>query len=295
MGLPAAYATAIRLERERPPLAGPGYRLYWMTTTSITSRDVLATGSSQLVVGRHTACHAVLEGDATIALRHMLVRSTILDDGCPRLSLLDLESGIGFVLPDGTRQRSITATGPLAIAVGAYSIVAVPAGVALPEQMPAPAYVGKDGQAPRATRHALSRITLMPSALLLSERPTQHVLANAVVASRAYELTLSAPSGRASVYLSEGELERGVLIGRALKCLDAELRSILNSGISRVHLLLLRDGGDCRAFDLASTQGTYQDGRPIRETRLEDGGTRLALGTTTGIGLAFCLRAADPR
>jgi FHA domain len=286
LGLDWAYATAGRLERERAPLSGPGYRLYWMTTTTIASRDVLSTASSQLVVGRHSACHAVLEGDATIALRHLLVRSDILDDGCPRLRVLDLESGTGFLLPDGTRHRSITATGPLVLRVGAYAIVALPAGVALPERMPVPTYEPVDGRACSPSPR-LSRITLMPSALMLAERPSLHALVRGQAALRTseYELTLSTSAMRVTVDLSPTEIARGLLIGRASKCLDAGLRSILSNGISRVHLLLLRDGDECRAYDLASTQGSYLDRQPVAQALLEDGGTSLFLGTTTGIRL----------
>jgi hypothetical protein len=291
MDLAAVYATALRLQRERPPLAGLGYRLYWMTASHLASRDVLAEGASQIVVGRHTACDAVLEGDASIALRHLLIRSTLLDDGCPRLSVLDLETEGGFLLPDGRLERSICAAGPFALRVGAYAIVALPGGAPLPDQLPVPVCDRADGRAPppAPAKHAMSRITLMPRAMMLADRPTlaamQGAMPQAQPGARDYELTLSVGCTKVSVSLSTSELERGLLIGRAVKCLDAGLRSILNMGISRVHLLLLRDGSECRAYDLASTQGTYQSGRFVRQALLEDDGTRLALGTSTGIDL----------
>ncbi len=288
MDLAAVYATALHLQRERPPLAGPGYRLYWMTATSLASRDVLAEGSSQLIVGRHTCCDAVLEGDASISLRHLLIRSTILDDGCPRLSVLDLETDGGFLLADGRLERSICAAGPFAIRVGAYAIVALPGGVPLPEQLPVPVCDRQDGSVKPPAKLAMSRITLMPRAMMLSDRPTLAVMSPAQQPPVGdYELTLSVARTQVSVYLSAAELERGLLIGRAVKCLDAGLRSILNLGISRVHLLLLRDGSGCRAYDLASTQGTFHGGRSVRQAQLEDDGTRLALGTSTGIELAW--------
>jgi hypothetical protein len=291
LDLPAAYATALRLQRERPPLLGPGYRLYWMTATRIASRDVLAEGPSELVVGRHTVCDAVLEGDASIALRHLLVRSTLLDDGCPRLSILDLESDSGFYIPDGTVQRSICAAGPLALRVGAYSIVALPGGVALPDALPSPVCDRPNDRVVSPARAPMSRITLLPRATLLSQRPTMRMSSLGPAPARRpthdYELSLLDAKERVSVCLSAAELERGLLVGRATKCIDAGLRAILNTGISRLHLLLLRDGSECRAYDLASTQGTFQDGRAVRQVPLDDDGTTLELGTSTGIRLTW--------
>ena len=191
LDLAAVYATALHLQRERPPLPGPGYRLYWMTATHLASRDVLAAGSSQVVVGRHTSCDAVLEGDASIALRHLLIRSTILDDGCPRLSVLDLETDGGFFLPDGRLERSIFAAGPFAIRVGAYAIVALPGGIPLPEQLPVPVCDRADGrpqvQSLAPARQPMSRITLMPRAMMLADRPTLAVMPQAEPPVRDYE------------------------------------------------------------------------------------------------------------
>jgi len=288
MALKDAYAFALRHERERPRLAGPGYRLYWMTAGHFAARDVLAEGPSQVVVGRHTACDAVLPDDALIALRHLLVRSTLLDDGCPRLSVLDLHSDGGFFVGDGTVQRSISAVGPIALRVGAYAVVALPSGVALPEELPVPVCEHADGRPPaRPHPFAMSRVTLMLRPAMLSDRPTAAVVRAGPRPSRDYELTLSAACGQVTVYLSNDELERGVLVGRSPKCVDAGLHAILNLGISRVHLLLRKDGSECRAYDLASTQGTYQGGRSVRLAALEDDGTKLALGTTTGIELTW--------
>jgi len=302
--LPTAYATALRLHRGCPPVAGEGYRLYTMTAAQFASRDVLAGGASFAILGRHTACDVVLAGDASIALRHVLVECTVLDDGCPRLSVLDLESDHGFLLANGTFERSIVAAGPIAFRVGAYAVVALPGGVPLPEALPVPACDRADGRAlplrapvpvPPSSHGApvpsgaapMSRITLLPRAMVLSERPTLGVVPHAGSPACDYELSLASAGGRVSVYLSVAELERGLLVGRANKCLDAGLRSVLNIGISRVHLLLLRDAAGCRAYDIASTQGTYRDGRSVRRASLEDEGTRLVLGAVSGIGLSW--------
>jgi hypothetical protein len=256
-----------------------------MTAAHFSSRVI--QGASHFVVGRHTSCDAVLEGDESIALRHLLFRSAVLDDGCPRLSILDLETERGFVLPDGTIQRSISLAGPLAFRVGAYAVVALPSDSDLPDELPAIA--DRVDVRPPMRAHAVSRVTLLPRALMLADKPTMAILTpeQRREAAHDYELSLEAPAGRASVLLSTTDLNRGVLVGRATKCLDAGLRSVLNIGISRIHLLLLRDGTECRAYDIASTQGTFEGGRRVRQVRLEDEGTRLALGTSTGIRLSW--------
>ena len=88
-----------------------------------------------------------------------------------------------------------------------------------------------------------------------------------------WTLTLRGASGQSVVRLSPLDLEIGVLVGRAPKCND-ELKTLLHDGISRVHLLLRRG----RAYDLASTQGTYVNGQRVRSVALEDSGTDIRIG-----------------
>jgi hypothetical protein len=320
MGLREAYTLALRLERERPRMAQSGYRVYWMTASRFACKDLVAEPSSFLVAGRHTNCSVVLEDDPTIALRHLLVRSGCLDDGCPTLNVFDLETHQGFELSDGTSQRAISATGPIALRVGAYAIVALPSGMRLPEELPDPACERPRpvlpaapispyrGPANRAVEPSapLSRITLLPAAFALSQRASFRPAVQAAWARASstgplppsesvgtsggsgFEVVLSAGTGGAAgVCFSKEDLEHGVLLGRSPKCVDAGLRPILNMGISRVHLLLLRERGECFAYDLASTQGTYQGGRLSRYTRLLDEGTELCLGTVAGIDLRW--------
>jgi hypothetical protein len=301
IGLQDAYKLALRLERERAPMAQPGYRLFWMTASRFACRDVVADPSSFLVAGRHTVCNVVLADDPTIALRHLLVRSGCLDDGCPTLNVLDLQTLQGFELSDGTSQRAIYATGPIALRVGAYAIVALPSGVRLPEELPdavcerprpiVPGVGPYRGIANRVVepQAPMSRITLLPKAFVLSERPSFQpgMGARGTTGGSVFEVVLSASTGSAGVFFSKEDLEHGVLLGRSDKCVDAGLRPILNMGISRVHLLLLRERGECFAYDLASTQGTYVAGHPSRWTKLLDEGTRLSLGSVAGIELRW--------
>src|SRR6185436_13232851 len=75
------------------------------------------------------------------------------------------------------------------------------------------------------------------------------------------------------------DLERGLLIGRYERCaFGAE-----DDRLSRVHLLLLRDGDQVWAIDTASSNGTTAGGSAIRQIRL---GARAELD----LGAAVTLR-----
>lgn len=280
-----AYALAIAADRARPPLDA-GYRLYWVGSDTLGSRDVGANAS--VIVGRHTNSDVVLAGDPSNSLRHLLVRATLLDDGAPVLRVLDLRTAVGFDLSDGTFARSIVASGPVAFRVGLHTLVALPAGTSLPDALPEPTCERAEEPRPvvplpaalarSAASH--SRVTLQPAARFVTERLTFSGSAADCA------ITLSSARGRARVFLSNRDLESGVLIGRANQCVDGGLRSVLGNEISRVHLLLLRDRGVTTAFDTASTQGSYLEGRRLRASEMKDGAT-LTLAASSPVHLAW--------
>ncbi len=266
--LGVAYSVAAAAERARSDKA-PGYRLYFLAQGRFGSCDVPTEPHAFIVVGRHEFCDLVLDADPTIALRHLLVRARRLDDGALRLSMLDLHTNLGFEVSSGESSRSISATGPLAFRVGRYALVAIPGGDELPTELPKPAYA----RALIAPKHPyrdapVSSVTLLPSAMDLG---ASHDV------DAKYTVMLWGARGSASVRLSELDLELGVLVGRAPKC-NAALASVLNNGISRVHLLLRRGV----AYDLASTQGTYSFATRIRSFPLESG-TELRMGTVSAV------------
>jgi hypothetical protein len=274
--LATAYTIAVATEHARADDGASGYRLYWMCSGRFGSCDVPIDPQSFLVAGRHAFCDVVLDADPTIALRHLLIRATRLDDGCPRLSVLDLHTNIGFAVHGGNHERSIAATGPIAFHVGVYAVVALPIGERLPEALPEPlceraliAHPYRDA--------APSSMTLLPPALGIGESFDKHA---------SYALSLRSMHGAAGIQLSPLDLEVGVLVGRAPKCSDT-LRSVLNDGISRVHVLI-RKG---IVYDLASTQGTYLPNpaggwRRIRSTGFEHD-TQVCIGAATAVHLRF--------
>ena len=265
-----------------------------MHGTSFACIPLVAAEEAFAIVGRHTQCGVVLPDDPFVALRHVLVRSIALPAGGVALRMIDLHTGIGFVLPDGSRRTSIFAEGPVAVGLGEYALVALPTeskGDELPGELPAPVV-----DMPNAVRDELavvaaamspyrvnarpvnrtSRITLMSQPVMVGEAlpPSLGRLAN----GGRFGLTLVRGGRSATVMVTEEDLVRGVVIGRSEKCHTEMLRRITAEGTSRVHILVLREGPVVYAYDLASTQGTYVNGTPARRVVLFDNGSSVTLG-----------------
>jgi hypothetical protein len=78
-----------------------------------------------------------------------------------------------------------------------------------------------------------------------------------------------------------------VLVGRSDRCHDRGLQAVLDTNISRGHLLLLRQHGGFEAFDLCSTQGTYAGGKRVRRLTLPDDGATLTLASKHSVTLTW--------
>jgi hypothetical protein len=285
-----AYALARGLERARPQQTVPGHRLYWITSTGFGSCDLAAGPRSAVVIGNHPLCDVRLADEVGVELRHLLIRSSLVDDGCPILSVLDLHTAHGFYLSNGSAERSIDATGAVVIRIGAYAIVALPSGGPIPEELP-PSIVQSSPDSPYRIAgmspeflaqpiNGASRITLLPrivdaveSSVNFDERDT-------------YEIVMTSPAGTRGVRVPARDLRRGILVGRSLNC-DPAMRMIVDMGISRGHLLFLKDRNGATAYDLASTQGTHFYGRSARAVDLSDSGTTLMIGAAQKISIAW--------
>ena len=301
-----AYALAVAADRVRGPQAEVGYRLYWMNDELLGSQEIYARPSGYAVVGRHGSCDVVLDQDErVVSLRHVLVRAASLDDGYPVISVLDLQTSTGFELSDGSRQRSVAATGPIVFRIGTCSLVALPSSGRFPDLLPVPVVEAGDLAPHRVAAVRIppvmvagdsapaSRITLLPHSVNLSQRPSAGPMvrpADYVTTGEGYEVILESRTApavptSAGVRLSMADLEHGVLIGRADKCVDEGLRSILGTTISRVHVLLIREKGACHLYDCASLVGTYSRGQRVRCLSLDDGGTSVQLASSAGVTL----------
>ncbi len=283
----------------------PGHRLVWVHRASFAATTLVAMEGAFAVVGRHTHCTLVLPNDPFVALRHVLVRSVHLPSGGFALRVFDLHTNLGFVLADGSHQTSVFAEGPVAIAIGEYALVALPTETSdnpLPRELPSPVIDTppevKDQL--RALAEAMSpyragspplhqsRLTLMPRPVMVGERTLASV--DRLMGAQ-YALRLERGGKVASIMLTGADLARGVIIGRSEKCHSEILRRITDKGTSRTHLLLLAEGPFVYAYDLASTQGTWTCGQPVRRAALHDAGAVLYLGTHDPVCLSWQRRA----
>jgi hypothetical protein len=87
-------------------------------------------------------------------------------------------------------------------------------------------------------------------------------------AGGAWTVTLEREGRAASVTLTDDELSLGVVIGRAVNCHDRGLRAVLETSISRGHLLLLHHHDTYEAYDLCSLNGTWESGKSVKRRRL---------------------------
>jgi hypothetical protein len=273
------------LVRARP--LAPGYRLFWTRGRSLGWLD-LPVGGRHAVLGSHEKCDAVLEGDPSLLPRHLLIMTIALDDG-PALRLLDLHTQTPFAMEDGVPRRSIVASGPVLVGMGAYVIGGVPIEesggelrvVAAPLRPPV---ITEAQEMPRSLRPASLQAPSHSGVMAVSRMhgedtsvsslpPSMHIGQSRPRAESgpvSAMLTLRRPDRAAQVSLHEKELGLGVMIGRDTRCLDEGLREILYAHISRNHVLLLHHGGLFEAFDLCSTNGTFVEGKPVQRLVLPE-------------------------
>lgn len=277
--LDEAYARARAVDA---PRAADAVRLVWVKAgqgDGLGFRDLAARPDAFAVVGRHLQCDVVLSADPALALRHLLVRAVTLDDGSIATRFLDLKTGLGFYLDDDAQRRALVASGPVALRVGRYALVALPPGE-LPGARPAPDVLDAPQLPVARAPRFVTTVTTLPPAPMLED------IARDVAGAGFARITLRRDDAWASVDVSEAELDAGVLVGRADRC-QAKLKSVLTEAISRTHLLLLREHGVVHAFDVASTQGVFADDRRVRRVRMPDRGGTLRLGQTSPVVLEW--------
>lgn len=254
-----------------------------------------------VVVGRHDRCDLSLHRDPTLSLRHAVI-SACAAAGEMRIRFLDLQSGLGFHTEDGQRCEALTADGAMFVRMGSYHLFLLPTGSLAPlawcntageTWKTIPERVYRDHRV--APRHPAA-LALVPSEPTRSQTIITRIVeppgmlrplrpAPGDRGARVARIELSSSSGLERFSLHEADLERGILVGRYERCqLGAS-----DDKMSRVHLLIIRDGGVTWAIDTASTNGTRADGESIRRTPL-------GVGTTLELGKQITLRwtAASP-
>ena len=248
-----------------------------------------------LTVGRHTACSLQLKAESA-PLRHLVALATRDPaNGQATVRLWDLNTQQPFLLEDGRVASAVVAHGLLYASVGDMVLLFVP--LQRPGGQPWPRTAEEawlampkreivDVQAVEPERPARlveddgrswhSQVRMVRPLLLLEdqERPEE-----------AWgELRLRTKSASTPCLLSASRLSRGVLLGRYKRCQFA----LDDENISRVHLLLVRIGGEVWALDTASTNGLTLDGEEVHAVRLRDGDV---LTLTSGVELQWRRRS----
>jgi hypothetical protein len=247
----------------------------------VLATDWIATRPHETAVsilGRHSqAPLRVPETFGEISLRHLaiLARSESIDE--VRLRILDLSTGIGFKDEEGHPLRAVTIEGSAFLRVGPLWLLALITGPAGPSE----------GSAEEAYDSIPERIFITEDSRVRTRRPRLHAapmeskFRDGAGLSHTTVTAASPPVGSADILMEAHEnpmgrlvaiggeprrslarsvgadaLGRGILIGRYDRC---QLVPHVGSSLSRVHMLLIRDGSDVLAIDTASTNGVHHD------------------------------------
>lgn len=230
-----------------------------------------------LVIGRHTECGLHLGAD-TVSLRHV-AGLACREQGRSVVRLWDLDTGRPFVTEDGQPNEAVIADGPLYVAVDRYALWILPTAGPWPARaddawssLPQRSFVDRrparadapfrHRTAPPSARVPLetdTTVTRVGPPLLLAEDDAPEIAWG--------EIRLARGDARERRNVSAERLERGLLLGRYERC---GLALAASTAISRVHLLLVRIGGDVWAIDTASTNGTYRDKKRLGAAVLAD-------------------------
>ncbi|MCC7386259.1 MAG: FHA domain-containing protein [Deltaproteobacteria bacterium] len=272
------------------PLAGG-----WLAASLDRSRSA--------IVGRHSACPIVIPGDhQSLSLRHLLILVRAASHDSIRIRVVDLHTGLGFADESGRLLQAVRIEGSAFLTIGSIHLALLMTGEGAPpasaeeayacvpervffDEAPGP-FAPNPRQRPRGVAAALPAIPAIPA-------EGTHVLSMPGPISATSRLLEDgeAPFARMTLFgrelqvpkdLGASALERGVMLGRYSRC---DVRTGADSdNVSRVHVLLLKDGDDVLAIDAGSSNGTWYEGREISTHRLKDGDL-LDLGGAGDLGI----------
>lgn len=298
----SALVPGLALVPPRDPSVA-AYRLFWTGRGENGFRDCPLDAGAHLIIGRHAACDVVLGGDGEISLRHVIVLPARGADGAPAVRLVDLLGSMPMFLDDDSAHRSLLAEGPFVVRLGRYVLGGFPIGagseapphdlpratrvdgsrpapIAAAQERPGPPSIGGPYRA--AERRARSVITMMPRPITMIESVGSAAEPDAIGllgAARAGE--------RVRISVSAEALRAGVLVGRADKCTDRGLKPLLTIRVSRVHAVVIDQGGRTMLYDCASTNGTFASGRMVRSVELRADAPVVQLAGHDGVELRW--------
>jgi hypothetical protein len=242
--------------------------------------------SRAAIVGRHSMCGIAVPQDQTsVSLRHLAILVRAISHTDARIRVLDLHTHSGFHDETGRVMQALSCEGSMFLGLGHLKFAVL---------------VTDDSGV--VAQHAIEQYACIPERVFLEERAgvAPHPLprfspqlVDALPPSATQVRSVLGPLAAVGDFVSEGEetsgelvvrgagaavrravgesaLSRGILVGRYARCeLGARTEGV--SRLSRVHLLVIKDGPDVLALDTASSNGTFAEGKSIRLHRLEDG------------------------
>jgi hypothetical protein len=243
------------------------------------------------IFGRHSMCNlAVPEHYERISLRHLaiLVRAKSHDE--VRVRVIDLHTQTGFYDESGRVLQAATAEGSIFLRIGGVFLIVLVTGEHpeipddpeaaygwIPERVFIDEREGTAG-APVA-KMIMPRERHQPGMTIVRSQMGPLAAAGNLCGEDEVpiaEMVVRSSGGSVRRPVGASILERGLLVGRYARC-DIGLAVHDDSRLSRVHLLVVKDGEDIIAVDAASMNGTYVSDRAILLHSLVDG-TVLDLG-----------------
>ncbi|TNF24003.1 MAG: FHA domain-containing protein [Deltaproteobacteria bacterium] len=280
-----AFAAAWPSLRERSAALGrPGLVMAAMDVRGVAAVGAVAATDSlaTAVIGRHSEADLHLPDDPTLSLRHLVVLlDPVGEYGDTRYRVLDLDSGRAFADEEGEDLDGIETDGPAFLTSASYRVIIFPtrgdgfadlpedasAWEAIPPRVYHPLRVAEaPAPGPRVIREG-SRVLRLAGPVYEGRVDTDPDLAGALVIGDAL-FGVDVPS-----------IQRGILLGRYPRCFGVEVFG-RDGLVSRVHALLIAFRGKPWVIDLASTNGVYVLGEPVRQAPITPG-ARVFVGETS--------------
>ncbi len=270
---------ARRLRAEQGELAASAVLLNWHGDAPASMARLIhhpfgAEAPIALVAGRHSQCD--LGSIPGASLRHALILlwPPTEGGGLPFAEVIDLGTQTGIALVDGRVAARIASSEPIRFGVASADVVILHARAREPFSVE-----------PAALSKQLGEVSDRAEVTLRADRPhTRHLDVSAdseegiscdaekscvvVTAPPSWDRTVGSEHTMLTQFIRLGkghvsarvrvraqDLERGVRLGRYLRCRGASVLS-RDDHVSRVHALVLDRGGHRWLFDTASTNGT---------------------------------------
>lgn len=238
-----------------------------------------------LVIGRHPHCRLRLRGDRDISHRHLALIAW-RDGRDVHFRVIDLATRTGMADSRGHQHGALQATGPLFVSIGQFGLFIAP-NVDIPPLHAYGAWPQEEWSDANALAQGIEIQGAVPElppefgdvgsgvrndGIMTQVRPVAapDYLANGGGyrdAPSVAGLHITTDGRHQLLQLSAGQLERGIILGRAKRCEAASL--LTDHTISRVHVLVTRLLGVPWIFDLGSTNGLIvtHPGRSRREAQ----------------------------